>query len=183
MNIKKIITILNYLAGHVHNCSKLKVLKLLYYIDKKYLIKHGRFVTGDTYYKYQYGPVPTFILNFIDEGEKVLEREMKKYLSENLSFADNKYRSIRSLKAPDLDELSIAEIDIIDEVIKEYGNMKAHDLVEKTHQEPAWINSTAYSQIEIESMLDGLSPDKQKEILNRFNSDSKTEKALNRLLA
>src|SRR3990167_4175785 len=46
--------------------GKLKMMKLLYFLDFDFFEKYGRSVTGDEYLRFEYGPVPRM-------GEKILK--------------------------------------------------------------------------------------------------------------
>lgn len=72
MNVKKIVTVLNYLASKIGPVDKLKVVKLLYFIDKRHFIQYGRFVTNDCYIKMPLGPVPSNVLDVIDNPDEML---------------------------------------------------------------------------------------------------------------
>ena len=50
---------LNYFAGQEGDqINKMKVLKLLYFVDRYHIRKYGRLVTNDNYLAMQHGPVP-----------------------------------------------------------------------------------------------------------------------------
>ena len=118
MKIRKIITLLNYLSQHIDCLTKLKAAKLIYFIDKFHLTQYGRFVTHDRYSKLPLGPVPSNILNLINDPYTSLTEEDACFLNKNISFENTSYRTISSTSAPDLDELSDSETTIIQQVIE-----------------------------------------------------------------
>ena len=183
MNFKKVITVLNYLASRLGPIDKLKIVKLLYFIDKFHFIQYGRFVTNDCYIKMPYGPVPSKVLDVIDNPDIMLEPAFSAYLQENISIdmASNK-RTITSLKKPDIEELSKSEIKIIDHVIAEYGKYSAPRLVDLTHQEKAWINAGELDELAIEDILDGIDEERKIELISLYKDSLTTNKAFRSIM-
>lgn len=182
MNIKKITTILAYLSKKIDRLTKLKALKIIYFIDKFHLMEYGRSVLTLDYKKLQYGPVPEQILNIID-NPNALKPSDHNYLEEYIEFAQDKYRTISAKKPPDLLELSKSELKIIDKVINEYGHKTPKELVDITHKELAWINAPWYSRLDIKDIVDGLNKKAKNELILNLNEDYNTQKELSSLLA
>src|SRR5229473_2927158 len=68
-NLDKLIhAIAFFCAKGIQDLTKLKVAKLLYFADKKHLLEHGEPILGDTYFCMQFGPVPSFALNEMNEA-------------------------------------------------------------------------------------------------------------------
>ncbi len=175
MNIKKTITILNYLAIKVETLSKMKAAKLLYYIDKGHLLKYGRLVTGDTYQHQKYGPVPSKILNIINDPE-TLDDANRDYMDNNISLENNRHRTIKSVSAPDLDQLSNSDQEFTDEVIEKYGHLSAPNLSNISHQEYSWRNSELYDDITIEDIAHELPKEQLKELLLFVQENKETDR-------
>ena len=175
MNIKKTITILNYLATKVNSLSKMKVAKLLYYIDKTHLLAYGRFVTGDSYQHQTYGPVPSKTMSIINDPE-TLDDENREYLENNISFENNKHRTIKSVSEPDLDNFSISDQESIDSVIEKYGHLSAAKLSKISHSEYSWINSAPYEDIPIADIAHELPKDQLKELLCFVKDNQETDR-------
>ena len=76
INEKKYKNAVLFFAKKIQNgtLGKLKLMKLLYFLDFDFFEKYGRSVTGDEYLRFEYGPVPRM-------GEKILKemngREIK----------------------------------------------------------------------------------------------------------
>jgi uncharacterized phage-associated protein len=183
MNIKKVITVLNYIARQIGPVDKLKAVKLLYFIDKRHFIQYGRFVTNDCYIKMPLGPVPSRVLDVIDNPDIMLGKAHLDYLRKNISIdmASNS-RTINSLKEPDIEELSKSEITIIDQVIAEYGEYPTPRLVDLTHLEKAWINAGDLEELSIEDMLDGVDEDRKRELLGLYKDSLTTNKAFHAIM-
>ena len=174
MDIIKVITILNYLSIKIKKISKLEAIKLLYYIDKEHLLKYGRFVTGDEYHKCPYGPVPTFILDFINDPEIHLEKEDLDYLNKFISFSSDKYRIMTSKEAPDLDELSDSEQEIIDFVLEKYSDFR-NNLIDLTHDEYAY-KETKGKIISYKDIAHDADVTKRDNIIKAYEEDIQNQK-------
>ncbi|MBU0701918.1 SocA family protein [bacterium] len=184
MNIKKITTVLCYLSNKLGAIDKLKTIKLLYYIDKQHLLEYGRFITNDTYVKMPYGPVPTKILDIINEPEINLFDEDKKYFNEYISIQlDDRKRTITSKKIPDITELSKSEIKTIENILSTYGDYKGGELIDITHQEKAWQNAAHNDNLAIEDMISELPEDKRKKLLIYLQENTETKKFFHALQA
>ncbi len=166
MNIKKIISILNYLSTKVNYLTKLKAVKLLYFADKEHLIRYGRFITGDFYKKLPYGPIPQQTLILIDDPNYIIfSRNLKNYLDENISFSDSRYRTISSKKKPDLEYISLSEIEILDEIIEKYKNLHPLQLADLSEKEYCFEHSEQLEIISIEKIIHDIPEEQKKELL------------------
>lgn len=170
MDIKKIITILNYLSINVPNLCKLKASKLLYFADKEHFIKYGRFITGDVYKRLKYGPIPSNILNIINRPES-LPKEQYNYLDHNITFSNNSNRTILNKCDPEMDELSDSEIEILDRIINKFKFCSSMDLYKLSHKEYAWLNSKPNETLTPEKIAHGINKEQLKELLEIYDND------------
>jgi uncharacterized phage-associated protein len=173
MNIRKIVTILNYLSTKLVSLDKLKAVKLLYFIDKLHLLEYGRFVTDDVYIKMKYGPVPTRILDIINDSDNLFNDD-KKYLNKYINIDSNNFKNITSKKSPDLNELSKSEIKIIDKVLEEYGKFSSNKLIDISHKEYAWINAQNQDPLNFDDIIIDLPEDKKEELLEHYREYKET---------
>ena len=166
MDIKKIVSILNFLSQRVNYLTKLKAAKLLYFADKEHLIQYGRSITNDRYIKMKYGPVPTRILNIINyPDEYLLESENRKYLHTFLIFSEDKRKTINSKLKPDLNELSKSEIKVLDHIIKKYGHFTASKLIKISHKEYAYKNAADGDFLLVSDIVHDLKKEHREELL------------------
>ena len=120
-------------AWIVHACGgKMDVgelLALLYLIDREALKRWGRPVTFDRPYNFPFGPTPSETYDMVRHPSK------GRYWSS--SFADPQHNVIR-LISPDtgVDELSQAEIDLVQEVFREFGHKSFGELKSYVHALP-----------------------------------------------
>jgi uncharacterized phage-associated protein len=114
--------------------SYMKLVKLLYLVDRTALIRWGRPVTFDSYFSLPYGPVLSRTLNLITEGAPPDEPSI---WSSCISEPQN--REVALIGDCSTDELSRAEEDLIGEIFGQYGHMRRWDLVDLLHKDfPEW---------------------------------------------
>ena len=115
------------------NCSGeidlYKLVKLIYLIDREALKCWGRSVTFDRPFNLPLGPTPSATYDMVRHPAK------GRYWSS--SFADPQHNVIR-LISPDtgVDELSQAEIDLVQEVFREFGHKSFGELKSYVHALP-----------------------------------------------
>jgi len=106
-----------------------KLLKLLYLIDEESTRKTGSPITWLDYNVWQFGPVAEDIYFSKAEGYNKFSEFVRFDL-----VADNKY-IIRPVSTFDDSEFSDGDLELIEEVIRKYGNLNTKRLVEITHAE------------------------------------------------
>ena len=70
INEKKYRNIILFFSEKIQNgtLGKLKLMKLLYYLDFDFFEKYGRSITGDEYLRFDNGPVPRMAEKILKEG-------------------------------------------------------------------------------------------------------------------
>lgn len=114
--------------------SYLKLVKLLYLADREALLRFGRPISTDRHISMDHGPVLSRVLNLITEGEYPGSDEI---WASVISDPSN-YEVQLKTDDPESDELSPAELQLLDEVFKEYGSKGRWELVEIAHDLPEW---------------------------------------------
>jgi uncharacterized phage-associated protein len=113
--------------------SYLKLIKLLYLLDREALLRWGRPVTTDRYVSMDNGPVVSRIYDLIrEEPAPGTDPIWRHYIS-----APQEYE-VALLAEPETDELSRAEEALIEEVFAKFGNFNRWDLVRISHELPEW---------------------------------------------
>jgi uncharacterized phage-associated protein len=113
--------------------SYLKLIKLLYLLDREALLRWGRPVTTDRHVSMPQGPVVSQIYDLIvGENPPGIQTYWHDYISAPENFEVSLYRD------PGDDELSPAEETLISEVFAEHGRKNRWDLVRFTHDLPEW---------------------------------------------
>src|SRR3989338_5150775 len=114
INEKKYRNAILFFAKKVQNgtLGKLKLMKLLYYLDFDFFEKYGRSVTGDEYLRFEYGPVPHM-------GEKILKQMSGKEIritKRKVAVGLNDQMHIEALKDFDLSFFTKEELLMLEEV-------------------------------------------------------------------
>jgi uncharacterized phage-associated protein len=112
----------------------MKLIKLLYLVDRTALKEWERPVTFDLYYSMNHGPVLSRTLDLIAEGTRPGRAS---YWTEHISEPTAYSVSLMD-EVPD-DKLSDAEVELIQSIYEEYGRMNKWDLVDRLHEMlPEW---------------------------------------------
>ena len=113
--------------------SYLKLIKMLYFLDREALLRWGRPVTTDRYVSMANGPVVSRIYELIrEEPAPGTDPIWHHYISTPQGW------EVALLAEPETDELSRAEEALIDEIYAVYGKMTRWDLVRASHELPEW---------------------------------------------
>ena len=120
---EKAVNSLLFVVKNLKKADTHKIYKILYFADQKHLLKYGRPILGDTYVKMEYGPVPSFVKNVVDENIEGLEEVVAKY---------HRY-FVKALIEPNLEYLSESELACLKEAIEENKNLDFPQLTAKSH--------------------------------------------------
>jgi uncharacterized phage-associated protein len=113
--------------------SFLKLIKLLYLLDREALLRWGRPVTSDRYVSMDNGPVVSRIYELIrEEPAPGTDSVWRQYISAPQEW------EVALLAEPDTDELSHAEEALIEEIFTRFGSLGRWDLVRLSHELPEW---------------------------------------------
>ena len=123
LNREKAVNSLLFVVTNLEKADTHKTYKILYFADQKHLLKYGRPIFGDTYIRMEYGPVPSFIKNVVDENIQGLEEIVAKY---------HRY-FVKPLVDPNLDYLSESDLECLKEAIEENKDLDFPTLTDKSH--------------------------------------------------
>jgi uncharacterized phage-associated protein len=124
-NLEKAIEVIIYLASKVSDPTFLRISKLLYFADKTSLERYARFITGDTYFAMQHGPVPSSAYNLMKEAPE----------DGSLGFIREYERTIKVCRKPKLNELSDSDQECLDIAVAIWGNAPVWKLIQDSHDE------------------------------------------------
>ena len=170
MNFKKLVQVVNYvLSKNKYELNYTKLIKMLYIADRETLDKYGFAISEDSYCSMPHGPVLSGLYSLIrGENQNAVEQ-----VEWNAYFYKDKYDLISRIKSEcSYDELSKAELEILDDVDKKYKSFTFSKLIDKVHEFSEWDNKakdrlTSY-------------PIKKEKILKALN---KTKKEINDIIA
>lgn len=120
-------------GGRMHY---IKLMKLMYLVDRSALLRWGRPVTFDNIVSMDNGLVLSQTLDLITGGRRLgVDEVWQRFISAPLGDYE-----VRLENEPELNELSRAEVALIEEVFGQFGHMNRWDLVDYIHTLPEWIN-------------------------------------------
>ncbi|TOC20420.1 Panacea domain-containing protein, partial [Vibrio parahaemolyticus] len=108
----------------------IKLMKLLYLSDRITLGQRGKSMSGDLFVSMPHGPVLSQTYDLIKgcgEPEHPWQCTIKDEANYDVSLVDG-------FDFDDLDELSRADVRILDSVFSEFGQMKPFELVDYSHE-------------------------------------------------
>ena len=115
----------------------MKLIKLLYLIDREALSRWNRPVSFDRYYSLPHGQVLSNTLDLITEGVPP-GQEASSYWVQHIS-SPIQYE-IRLVKEAPSNKLSRAELALIDEMFGKYGHLDQWQLEDLHHELPEYVN-------------------------------------------
>ncbi len=125
------------LRSHGGKMNYMKLIKLLYLVDRETLRQWGRPVSTDCYVSMDKGPVLGGVLDLINYGAG----PNAKGPWCNLIAEPHSYQvSLLSNEDPPDGELSNAEERVIDDIDQRFGSKSPWELVELVHNLPEWID-------------------------------------------
>ncbi|MBI2552566.1 SocA family protein [Candidatus Uhrbacteria bacterium] len=137
INEKKYRNAVLFFANKIRNgtLGKLKLMKLLYYLDFDFFEKYGRSVTGDEYLRFENGPVPRM-------AEKTLKRmrgKEIKIVNRKMQKGYNDQQHIEPLITFDPSSFSREEILMMEEIADKWERFTGTEMKSASHGEAPWI--------------------------------------------
>ena len=115
--------------------SYMKLIKLLYLADRSALLQWGRPITTDSYVSLDRGPVLSRVLDLATDEE--LPGHTSVWAGH---ITEPAHYSVRLQRDPGEDELSEAELQLLDQVFQQHGRKSRWELVDLLHKLPEWKN-------------------------------------------
>ncbi len=124
----------------------LKLIKLLYLSDRQSLDSYGESISGDRFVAMKHGPVLSQTYDLIKNGG-----EDESGWNHWIRSADNYDVALKpfAVSVEDLDELSEADIDILDSIMVEFGHMSKFQIRDFTHNHCAEWQDPGESSVAI----------------------------------
>ncbi len=161
---------------HGGSINVMKLIKLLYYLDRTALIRWGRPVTFDFYFSLNHGPILSVTLDNINAEPGPYGPE---YWSQYIGERHN--HDVALLKPAPVDQLSRAEERLIEEIFETYGHMNQWQLSELSHRLPEWKHPEGSNRpIAIEDILRGenFSDEEVTDILDGLEAEAIAQRLL-----
>jgi len=137
INEKKYKNIILFFANKIQNgtLGKLKIMKLLYFLDFDYFEKNGQSVSGDEYLRFDNGPVPRMAEKIL----KAMNGKEIKITKRKVSFGYKDQQHIESLKAFDVNLFSKEELLFMDETANKWEKFTGAEMKIASHGEAPWV--------------------------------------------
>ncbi|MFA6522344.1 MAG: Panacea domain-containing protein [Patescibacteria group bacterium] len=116
--------------------SKLKVIKLIWLVDRYHLRKYGRPVTNDTYFAIELGPVGSTVKDLAEYSDFLAEEE-RTYLDRFLT-CNREANTVTSKDEIDRDVLSDSDQEALETIYAHFGKLSQASLVRLSHEYPEW---------------------------------------------
>lgn len=162
-----------------HRMPHLKLMKLLYISDREAVRKYGFPISGDHFVSMPHGPVLSNTLNLMD-GDVESKPDGWEYW---ISAKENHELSLSDQSATNeilFDELSKAELKILDRVWNDFGRMGKWEIRDWTHKNCAeWVDPLGSSHpIDFESLVRavGFNSELTRELVSCFNTGQDMDK-------
>lgn len=115
--------------------------KNMYFSQREFLVKFGRPLFKDSFRAVKLGPVPSFtyaafsyaLNDFVDATEDIKQFDSSFQVEEK-----DKVRYVTAVEEPDMDELAVAEVRIINQILEENKGKSAQELSILSHEDKAW---------------------------------------------
>jgi uncharacterized phage-associated protein len=117
--------------------EKLKLIKLVYLSERDFISQSGLPMLYDEFFSLMHGPICSNTLNGINEE---IDRDT---WSQYTSLHGNDVRSVKNFKRKDYDEISDAELDVLNAIWTRFGWMTASQIRKYTHK-----NCPEYTEVE-----------------------------------
>ena len=129
---QKIINSILYFSKQVKHPSKLKIFKLLYFLDFKHFKETGRSVTNYKYYAWEHGPVPK---ELFDELKDEISEEFKNFFTLRKTQISDEIEKIEFIpkQKPDFEIFTPRELRIMDELILIFRDTSPKQMSEISH--------------------------------------------------
>lgn len=134
-NHKKAAQLINYFAAYNDGAiNKMKAFKLIWLVNRLHLRRYARTVTGDTHYAMEWGAVPSNTKNVIES--KIDSQSIEKqYFDQYLSLDGHMITSVQKVN---IKVFSETDLEVADEILKNYSGLDQFELANYSHYFPEW---------------------------------------------
>ncbi len=151
----KLKAMLRYFCSNTepHLLGKTKLMKLFYFADFLHIKRYGHPITYDTYYHLEHGPIPTTVLNLINE---VADNPETGLLSDTIKVVREDGTTLQRIscfkKFSENDEQYFSEQELLTlkDVCTKFGEKSAKFLEDISHNESPWLKTRDLDEISYE---------------------------------
>jgi len=137
INQKKYRNVILFFANKIRNgtLGKLKLMKLLYFLDFDFFEKYGKSVTGDQYLRFEKGPVP----RMAEKTIKQMQGRDIKITRHKIAQGYKDQQLVEPLRDFDMDVFSKEELLMLEEVAGKWEKFSGTEMKNASHGEAPWI--------------------------------------------
>lgn len=129
--------------------GKTKLMKLFYFADFGHVKKYAVPITYDRYFRLDRGPVPSTILNLVNEvadGEDAILADTIQIKKDSPSLLQ-KIECIKRFDGNDRKLFSTNEWLTLESVSKQFANRSAREMVQLAHAQAPWLETKELDEI------------------------------------
>jgi uncharacterized phage-associated protein len=175
MNIEKSLDVMFYIAKKSsRELTDVKLMKLMYFSDKKALLETGFPITDDSYYLMNRGPILSSSLDHLNSYSPEFSSVFEKPEPHQDGSYPVKNLTLKTDVSRPLENLAEIEIDILDAIIEKMGHMTTNETVNFAHSKencPEWsyqFGSSKYISIPDLLRFNGVSSEEAQEIASEI---------------
>ena len=138
-DIAKLKAVALYVLDKCGETDFIHLFKIIYFAERSLYAKYGQHLVKDSFVAMEHGPVPSYLYDALKLMNGKSGNKSVKSISNALtpSGGECAWSFVKTNEKPDLDELSPAEIAVLDESIAKYRDLDAKALSELSH-DTAW---------------------------------------------
>lgn len=150
--IAKLKAILRYFGTYTDQrfLGKTKLMKLFYFLDFVHVKKYATPVTYDQYVNLEHGPIPSTILNLINE---LIEDMDHSILSDSITFEKVnglgmfRLKPLKNFTEKDEKYFSKSELEVLQSVCSRFGDKNTKYVEDASHKEAPWRETSLLDNI------------------------------------
>lgn len=160
---EKALETLVYVCARMPRNDMYRSLKAIYIADKLHLQRYGRLIYGEAYAALPYGATPQAAYDAV----RALKGERSCAIPHSFLFAalERMETSIKPLREPDLETLSITDVECLDEAIRACAF--SFDTAKALAHDDAWKATSPTTEIPLSKIIDTF-PDDRKEAVRAY---------------
>lgn len=158
----------------------LKLIKLMYLAERLFLERYDMSMTGDEAYNLDHGPILSGVLDLINGNLLIKTEQWTSLISEK---NNNEVSLKNKINVEDLDELSPADIEILEATWEKFGRYNKWELRELTHLLPEYEEPEEGSRLYLPLLKILGALGKSEELANKIREDIEDQRRIDRLLA
>jgi hypothetical protein len=113
--------------------SYMKLIKLMYLIDRQALLRWGWSMTGDNYSSLKHGQILSITYDLVRDRIWGKGNYWKEFVS-----PPHGDKEVSLIKEPEISELSKADIALAEEIFAEFGKLRRFEIADYTHNLPEY---------------------------------------------